>query len=65
MEQKNVAFLCLSTTILKYASSKLKCNATLPLLPLLELLFVSEAVLSCPFLSADDTDMSVDFICIS
>ena len=32
---------------------------------LLELLFVREAVLSCPLLSADDIDMFVDFICIA
>ena len=31
----------------------------------LELLFVRERVLSCPFLSADDIDMFVDFIFIN
>jgi len=31
---------------------------------LLELLFVREGVLGCPFLSADDIDMFVDFVCI-
>ena len=31
-------------------------------LPLLELLFVREGILSCPLLSADDVDMFVDFI---
>ena len=48
-----------------YVNSHTSTQHRASVLLLLELLFVREADLSCPLLSADDIDMFVDFICIS
>jgi len=47
-----------------YVNSHISTQHRASVLLLLELLFVREAVLSCPLLSADDIDIFVDFICI-
>ena len=48
-----------------YVNSHISTQHRASVLLSLELLLVREAVLSCLLLSADDTDMFVDFMCIS
>jgi len=48
-----------------YVNSHISTQHRASVLFLLALLFVRDGVFSCPLLSADDTDMFVDFICIS
>jgi len=57
--------LSFDTWVSHYFNSHISTQYRAAVLPLLELLFVREGILSCPLLSADDIDMFVDFICIS
>ena len=61
----DITYLSLDTRYHTGVNSHITAQNRASLMLILELLFITEGVLNCPFLAADDTDTLVDFICIS